>query len=73
VRRVRLSEIKGDLSRFIREAEGEEIVITRDGKPAGVLIDFGSEEEWLDYRRKMTRASCIGSNRRERACGRGGA
>jgi prevent-host-death family protein len=50
VRRVPLSEIKDDLSRFLREAESEEIVITRNGKPAGVLIGFGSEDDWLDYR-----------------------
>ena len=50
VRQVPLSEIKDDLSRFLREAEGEEIVITRNGRPAGVLIGFGSEDDWLDYR-----------------------
>ncbi len=50
VRRVSLSEIKDDLSRFLREAESEEIVITRNGKPAGLLIGFGSEGDWLDYR-----------------------
>jgi len=50
VRRVLLSEIKDDLSRFLREAEGEEVVITRDGKPAGLLIGFKSEDDWLDYR-----------------------
>ena len=50
MRRVPLSEIKDDLSRFLREAESEEIVITRNGKPAGVLIGFGSEDDWLDYR-----------------------
>ena len=49
MRRVPLSEIKNDLSRFLREAEGEEIVITRNGKPAGLLIGFASEDEWLDY------------------------
>jgi len=49
VRRVPLSEIKDDLSRFLREAESEEIVITRNGKPAGVLIGFGSDDDWLDY------------------------
>jgi prevent-host-death family protein len=49
VRRVPLSEVKDDLSRFLREAEGEEIVITRSGKPAGVLIGFASEDDWLDY------------------------
>jgi PHD/YefM family antitoxin component YafN of YafNO toxin-antitoxin module len=31
-------------------AEREEIVITRHGKPAGLLIGFGSEEDWFDYR-----------------------
>jgi prevent-host-death family protein len=50
VRRVPLSDIEDDLPRFLREAESEEIVITRDGKPAGVLIGFGSEDDWLDYR-----------------------
>jgi prevent-host-death family protein len=49
VRRVPLSEIKDDLSRFLREAEGEEIVITRKGKPPGLLIGFASEDDWLDY------------------------
>ena len=50
VRRVPLSEIKDDLPRFLREAASEEIVITRNGKPTGVLIGFGSEDDWLDYR-----------------------
>jgi prevent-host-death family protein len=50
VRRVPLSEIKDDLPRFLHEAATEEIVITRNGKPAGVLIGFGSEDDWLDYR-----------------------
>jgi len=50
VRRVPLSEVEDDLSRFLREAETDEIVITRNGKPAGVLIGFASEDDWLDYR-----------------------
>jgi prevent-host-death family protein len=50
MRQVPLSEIKDDLSRFLREAEKHEIVITRHGKPAGVLIGFGSENDWFDYR-----------------------
>jgi prevent-host-death family protein len=49
VRQVPLSEIKNDLSRFLREAEGEEIVITHNGKPAGLLIGFASEDDWFDY------------------------
>ncbi len=50
VRRVALAEVKDDLSRFLRLAESEEILITRHGKPAGVLIGFESEEDWFDYR-----------------------
>ena len=47
---VPLSEVKDDLSRYLRIAEKEQVVITRHGKPAGVLIGFESEEEWFDYR-----------------------
>ncbi len=50
MKRVALSEVKDDLSRFLRLAEGEEIVITRHGKAAGVLIGFKSEDDWFDYR-----------------------
>ena len=50
VKEVPLSEIKDDLSRFLREAETQEIVITRHGKPAGLLIGFESEEDWFEYR-----------------------
>jgi prevent-host-death family protein len=50
MKKVPLSEMKDDLSRYLRLAEKEEIVITRHGKPAGVLIGFESEDEWFDYR-----------------------
>jgi prevent-host-death family protein len=50
VKQVPLSEVKDDLSRLLREAEKQDIVITRHGKPAGVLIGFGSEDDWFDYR-----------------------
>ena len=49
VRQVPLSEVKDDLSRFLREAEKQDIVITRRGKPAGVLIGFASEDDWIEY------------------------
>jgi prevent-host-death family protein len=48
--RVALAKVKDDLSRYLRLAESEEVVITRHGRPAGVLIGFGSEEDWFDYR-----------------------
>jgi prevent-host-death family protein len=50
LKEVPLSEVKDDLSRFLREAETQDVVITRHGKPAGVLIGFKSEDDWFDYR-----------------------
>ena len=50
IRTVPLSEVKDDLSRYLREAAKKEVVITRHGKPAGVLIGFDSEDDWFDYR-----------------------
>lgn len=50
MKKAALSEVKDDLSRFLRLAEKEEVVITRHGKPAGVLIGFEDEEDWFDYR-----------------------
>ena len=50
MKEVSLSVVKDDLSRFLHEAEKQEIVITRHGKPAGVLIGFESEDDWFDYK-----------------------
>jgi prevent-host-death family protein len=50
VKEVSLSEVKDDFSRYLREAAQQQIVITRHGKPAGILIGFESEEDWFDYR-----------------------
>ena len=50
VKQVPLSDIKDDLSRYLHEAETQEIIITRHGKPAGILIGFESEEDWFEYR-----------------------
>lgn len=50
VKEIPLSEVKDDLSHFLREAAKRDIVITRHGKPAGVLIGFESEDDWFEYR-----------------------
>jgi prevent-host-death family protein len=50
MKRVPLSEIKDDLSKYLRLAENEEIIITRHGKAAGVLVGFASEDDWFDYK-----------------------
>ncbi len=50
MKEVPLSEVKDDLSRYLREAEQGPVVITRHGKAAGVLIGFESEDDWFDFR-----------------------
>jgi prevent-host-death family protein len=50
MKEIPLSEVKDDLSRFLREAAKQDIVITRHGKPAGVLVGFESEDDWFEYR-----------------------
>jgi prevent-host-death family protein len=42
--------VKDDLSKYLRQAEQRPVVITRHGKPAGVLIGFESEDDWFDFR-----------------------
>jgi prevent-host-death family protein len=50
MKHVALSEVKDDLSKYLRLAEKEEVIITRHGKPAGILIGFESEDDWFEYR-----------------------
>jgi len=49
MKKVALTELKDDLSRYLRLAEKEQILITRHGRPAGVLTGFASEDDWFDY------------------------
>jgi len=49
-RRVALAKIKDDLSRYLKLAAEREILITRHGRPAGVLIGFQTEDDWFEYR-----------------------
>jgi prevent-host-death family protein len=47
---IALAKVKDDLSGYLRRAEHEEILITRHGRPAGVLIGFETEDDWFEYR-----------------------
>ena len=49
MKKVALSDVKDDLSKYLHLAEKDGIVITRHGKPAGVLIGFADEDDWFDY------------------------
>ena len=49
MKQVPLSEMKDDLSRYLRMATTEDIVITRRGVPAGILIGIEDPEDlWED-------------------------
>jgi prevent-host-death family protein len=50
MKKVALSDVKDELSKYLRMAEKEEVIITRYDKPAGVLIGFKSEDKWFEYR-----------------------
>jgi len=49
MKRVALAEVKDHLSEYLHEAAEEDIVITRHGRPAGVLIGFATEDDF-DFR-----------------------
>jgi prevent-host-death family protein len=73
MKQVALSAVKDDLSRLLRMAEKEQVVITRHGKPAGILIGFESDDDWFDYRLENDPRflSRIAQARRQLAEGRG--
>ncbi len=50
MKQVALSNLKDDLSKYLRLAESEEILITKHGKPAGILMGFATEDDWFDYK-----------------------
>jgi prevent-host-death family protein len=50
MKRVALAEVKDHLSEYLHDAAEEEVVITRHGRPAGVLIGFATEDDWFDFR-----------------------
>jgi prevent-host-death family protein len=49
MKKIPLTNLKDDLSKYLRLAENGQIVITRHGRPAGILLGFASEDDWFDY------------------------
>ncbi len=45
-----MTEAKNDICSIVRESEKEEVLITRHGRPAAVVIGFHDEEDWFDYK-----------------------
>lgn len=50
MKHVGVAEVKDHFPQYLREAQKDRIIITKHGKPAGVLIGFASEDEWFEYR-----------------------
>ncbi|NJM42732.1 MAG: type II toxin-antitoxin system Phd/YefM family antitoxin, partial [Anaerolineae bacterium] len=48
MKQVPLKEMKDDLSRYLRLATKEDIIITRHGVPAGILIGLDDPEDWWE-------------------------
>jgi prevent-host-death family protein len=49
MKKIPLSVVKDGLSKYLRLARDEEIVITRHGKPVGAIVGFKSDDDWFDY------------------------
>ena len=49
MKQIALAEFRDHLSRYLVEAEDEQIVVTKHGKPAGVFIGFATEDDWFDF------------------------
>jgi prevent-host-death family protein len=48
--KVPLATVKDDLSAYVKKSATDEVLITRHGKPAAILIGFADEDDWFDYR-----------------------
>ncbi len=47
--KVPLAEAKDSLSDYVKKAAKEQVLITRHGKPAALLVGFADEDDWFDY------------------------
>ena len=49
MKQVALAEFRDHLSHYLVEAQKEQIVVTKHGKPAGVVAGFATDDEWFDF------------------------
>ncbi|HEX4965255.1 MAG TPA: type II toxin-antitoxin system prevent-host-death family antitoxin [Thermoanaerobaculia bacterium] len=73
MKKIALQEARDELPKYLRLAEEEDVVITEDGRPAGILIGFRTEEDWQDYQLENTPRflQMIAESRQEIREGRG--
>ena len=46
---VPLQKVQQDLSRYVQDSADEDVVITRDGRPAAVIVGIKDDDDWFDY------------------------
>lgn len=49
MKEVTLAEAEHNLAEFLRLAKDEDIVLTQQGRPVGVLVGFTDEDDWFEY------------------------
>ena len=50
MKQVAFAEVNDHLSKYLVEAGAEQIIITKHGRPVGVLTGFATEDDWFDFR-----------------------
>lgn len=48
MKQVSIEEVKNNLSGYLQIAEKEDVIITRNGIPAGILIGLEDSEDWWE-------------------------
>jgi len=46
---ISMDELETNPSEYLARAADEEMLVTRNGKPAAVIIGFKDEDDWFDY------------------------
>ena len=49
MKQVAFAKLRDHLSKYLEEASKNQIVITKHGKPAGLLTGFATDDEWFDF------------------------
>jgi len=49
MKKATLNEVVADLPKYLQIAETEDVVILRQGKPAGILVGLSSDDEWFEH------------------------
>lgn len=48
--KIPVATVKDNLSKILRRAAEEDVVVTVHGRPAAIILGFKDEDDWLEYR-----------------------